>query len=90
MTNKKQINRRKLARQLSAIMNNPETPTEIYEAISDALLFYSSYLDYRSVEIDGADCRSADLNSANSWVSQIEFWSRCSSGCGPACSMVRA
>lgn len=47
----KDRNRKKLAQSLSEILNNPETPEAVYNAISDVILFYNQFIDYDSAEV---------------------------------------
>jgi hypothetical protein len=38
--------RKRLARQIAEILAKPELPTDLYNAITDQLSFYSNFLDY--------------------------------------------
>ena len=43
--------RQELAKQLSAVLKNPNTPEALFNAMTDQVMFYSHFLDYDSPEV---------------------------------------
>ena len=43
--------RKRVARLIAALLNNPATPASLCDAITDELEFYSEFLDYTSAKI---------------------------------------
>ncbi len=43
--------RRKLARDLAAVMSNPETPSNLYNAIADEVCMFSEKIDFHTAEM---------------------------------------
>jgi len=43
--------RHELAKQIGAVLTNPDTPESVYNALADQMMFYSQFLDYNSAEI---------------------------------------
>ena len=48
---KRQLNRKRIAADLSAILNNPETPESLFNAIQDQLCFFQQFLDYNDANV---------------------------------------
>lgn len=51
MKNNSENKNTKLARQISDLLNNPDCPTNLYNAIADELTFFSNFIDFQSLDM---------------------------------------
>ncbi|HEX8370460.1 MAG TPA: hypothetical protein VF604_18075 [Pyrinomonadaceae bacterium] len=51
MSKYKDTNRKRLARQIAALLANPACPAELHNAITDELTFYRDLLDFERAEV---------------------------------------
>jgi hypothetical protein len=51
MSKYKDTNRKRLARQIAALLANPACPAELHNAITDELIYYRDLLDFEQSEV---------------------------------------